>query len=47
MAESIEDPFIKVWFDEQDPAATKEGSDFYEEWRQLGTLYLACILVIH
>ncbi|KAF8917862.1 P-loop containing nucleoside triphosphate hydrolase protein [Mucidula mucida] len=33
-AESFEDAFVKVWFDEQDPSAIKEGNAFYEEWAE-------------
>ncbi len=42
-AESFEDAFVKVWFDEQDPSAIKEGNAFYEEWAEHG-VYTQCIL---
>lgn len=34
--DSFEDPFVKVWFDEQDPVAAKEGNAFYKEWAEQG-----------
>lgn len=33
---SFEDPFVKVWFDEQDPSSVKEGNVFYKEWQEHG-----------